>query len=172
MEHYYPCKGSSSQAENFCTSCNTEQNPSDACTSSESKNGVSNAYTECSSFCDTTVCNSSCNTAQTVCVTMGQYIKNHEDVGGYPIDDVKVDDIIAEKWSIDFWDSLIDKLETTPILSECVWIGLIKSSILYVFLSVACISTIVYFALFYLVLNYQKFFLLYFVTSVASLISA
>ena len=85
MEHYYPCKGSSSQAENFCTSCNTEQNPSDACTSSASKNGVSNAYTECSSFCDTTVCNSSCNTAQTVCVTMGQYIKNHEDVGGYPI---------------------------------------------------------------------------------------
>lgn len=112
MEHYYPCKGSSSQAEKFCTSCNTVQNPTDACKSTSSKNGTENKYTECSSFCDTTVCNSSCNTAQTVCVKMGQYIKNHGDVGSYPIDTVQPDDIIAEKWSIDFWNSLIDKLET------------------------------------------------------------
>ena len=48
----------------------------------------------------------------------------------------------------------------------------LRTNLSYVFLSVACISTVVYFALFYLVLNYQKFFLLYFVTSVASLISA
>lgn len=43
---------------------------------------------------------------------MGQFIKDHADVGSYPGTTVAVDDFIHEKWSADFWNSLIDKIET------------------------------------------------------------
>lgn len=105
MATYYPSCLSQSQ---YCTLCNTAQNPANACTSHTSNNSQSNE-SKCSAYCNSG-CNSSCNTAQTICKVHSQYIKDHADVGAYPGVSVVKDDIIYQKWTADYWNSLVNKL--------------------------------------------------------------
>lgn len=106
MATYYP--SCLSQAE-YCTKCNTAQDPGSACTSSSSKNS-SEKESACSAYCDSG-CNSSCNTAQTVCKKMGQYIKNHADVGAYNDPGVCQGEFIHKIWTEDYWNTLISKID-------------------------------------------------------------
>ena len=47
-----------------------------------------------------------------------------------------------------------------------------KSQLAFAFLLVACLSTLVFFALFYLTISHERFYVLYFVSSVSVLISS
>jgi hypothetical protein len=108
MATYYPCQ--KSQASNFCNLCNTVQSYSSSCTSSSSSNSSDNAHS-CDDYCDSG-CNSKCNTAQTICNTHSQYIKDHADIGAYPGKQVYDNDYMPNHWNQSFWNSLIDKLNT------------------------------------------------------------
>ena len=43
---------------------------------------------------------------------MSQYIKDHADVGAYNGSTVQKDDFIHEKWTANYWNTLIKKIET------------------------------------------------------------
>ena len=108
MATYYPSCLSQSE---YCELCNTAQDPGSACTSSSSSNSSENK-SDCSAYCDSG-CNSECNTAQTVCIVHNQFIKNHADVGAYNgSTSIQKDDFIHEKWTADYWNTLIKKLNT------------------------------------------------------------
>lgn len=107
MATYYPsCQA---QAE-YCELCNTAQDPGSACTSTSSSNSSENK-SACSVYCDSG-CNSECDEAQTICVVHSQYIKDHADVGAYNGSTVTAEDFIHEKWTADYWNTLIQKINT------------------------------------------------------------
>ena len=74
---YYP---SCLNQDEYCKLCNLAQLTPDGCTSTSVANSASKTKPACSTYCNTG-CNSECNQPQTVCVIMGQYIKDHADVG-------------------------------------------------------------------------------------------
>ena len=106
MATYYPSCLSQSE---YCELCDTAQDPGSACTGG-GRNTTENK-SDCSAFCNSG-CNSECNEPQTVCVKMGQYIKDHADVGAYNGSTVKAEDFIHEKWTVDYWNTLIKKINT------------------------------------------------------------
>ena len=105
---YYP---SCLNQDEYCKLCNLAQLTPDGCTSTSVANSASKTKPACSTYCNTG-CNSECNQPQTVCVIMGQYIKDHADVGGYNGGIINKDDFIHEKWTADYWNTLISKLNT------------------------------------------------------------
>ena len=105
---YYP---SCLNQDEYCKLCNLAQLTPDGCTSTSVANSASGTKPACSTYCNTG-CNSECNQPQTVCVIMGQYIKDHADVGGYNGSIINKDDFIHEKWTADYWNTLISKLNT------------------------------------------------------------
>lgn len=67
-----------------CVTCYTAQcKETSGCTSTTSKNSSTN-YSACSTYCDVG-CNSKCDTAQGICVVHDNLIRNHADVGEFPI---------------------------------------------------------------------------------------
>lgn len=113
MATYYPSNNPHSQ----CTKCNQPQsfpngtngtNGSDSSPGSQGKNNKQ----PCSVYCDVASNNKCDSKAQTFCNLNRQYIKNHADVGAYPIDQISKDDIIYHKWTATKWNSLIQKLNT------------------------------------------------------------
>lgn len=134
--HYYPCNETKSS---LCTTCNA------GLTSKQGTDGTSgtdgNSYSSprsgtkgksnkllCSAFCNAS-CNSRyCQSSQAYCNISHQYIKNHGDVGSFPIPKVCGGTsgetnpanytIIREAWTSSNWNSLIDKLETAEIVGK------------------------------------------------------
>lgn len=113
MPTYFPCAPNvetTPSSSSLCIKCVLDQNPNNACTSSGSSNSSSNK-----SSCDV-YCNSGCNTkctdsySQTVCGSGHQSISQHPDVGPYPGEQIQKDDIIYEKWTAAFFQSLNSKL--------------------------------------------------------------
>lgn len=112
---YYPSNDPHSQ----CTNCNkgldmgSGTSGSDGSWSSSASSGECNAaQTDCSLYCNVAANNNCDSLAQTFCNLGVQYIKNHADVGAYPIDKISKDDIIYYKWTASKWNSLIEKLNT------------------------------------------------------------
>ena len=105
---YYP---SCLNQDEYCELCNLVQLTPDGCTDSTVANSASTTKPECSTFCNTE-CNSECDQPQTVCEIMGQFIKDHADVGAYNGSTIKKEDLIHEKWTADYWNTLIGKLNT------------------------------------------------------------
>ena len=95
------------QLSEHCSFCNT----------GESFPGCSNlndGTQPCSAYCDSG-CNTNCLTAQGYCNRNRQYIKNHDDVGPYPGVTISKDTYIKDYWTVEFWNSLITKLNTAGV---------------------------------------------------------
>lgn len=110
MATYYPPSPT-------CDKCNTAQSFAGCWASVETQS--------CSAYCNTG-CNCTCNSAnrQTICIAHSQYIKDHADVGQFLWGD-KTDrdvqraiDFIHLKWNKDFWDRLIDQLNTAENIGK------------------------------------------------------
>ena len=115
---YYPSNNPNTE----CFKCNTGQNMgngtngTNGSTSHGRKGSCNAAQTNCSLYCNVAANNNCDSLAQTFCNLNVQYIKNHANVGAYPIDEIQKDDIIYKKWTASKWNSLINKLNTAGSL--------------------------------------------------------
>lgn len=121
MATYYP----SNDPHTECEKCNTGQNMGDGTNGTDGSENLdpdggkcNAAQTDCSLYCNVAGNNKCDLMAQTFCNLSVQYIKNHADVGSYPIDEITKNDIIYEKWTASKWNSLIKKLDTAGRLGK------------------------------------------------------
>lgn len=111
---YYP----SNDPHTECTKCNNGEDMGDGTkgTDCSRKNtgsaGTCNKGQSCANYCNVAANNNCDSKAQTFCNLGVQYIKDHADVGAYPIDEIQKDDIIYQKWTASKWNSLVNKLDT------------------------------------------------------------
>lgn len=119
QSHFYPCNETS---ESMCTKCNsglTSSVGTDGSNCSRKNTGSKGADNsiECSAYCNSN-CNSKCESNQAYCYVNHEFIKDHEDVGAYPGELVAKNDFIHIKWSLSFWNNLIEKLNTAEIVGK------------------------------------------------------
>lgn len=93
-------------AGGFCETCNTSQNRS-CCTSTSSRNGLSNLRT-CAASCNS--CQNVCNSCQAYCQIGRQSITSHGDVPAFPNFCVAQNEIIIKNWTAANWNKIIDNL--------------------------------------------------------------
>lgn len=100
----------------MCQKCNAKNPHSNtSCCTGSGHNGATN-YAPCSAYCDSNP-NTVCNKSQAYCEIGHQLIKNHKDVGAHPeIKCTAKDEFIFRNWTAEYWNSLIDKMDTAEIV--------------------------------------------------------
>ena len=106
----------------MCITCNNGLNSPNGtngtnCSNRNSGSSGTDNSIGCSSYCNSS-CNSKCESNQSYCSIGYQLITKHGDVGAYPGEIINTNDIIAYKWSFDFWNNLVDKIETAEIVGK------------------------------------------------------
>lgn len=114
---FYPCNET---ASSLCTKCNAGLTSGDGTNGSDNSStpGTSAAYGPedyCATSCNTTYC----QTSQSYCSINHQYIKDHGDIGLYHGSiNIQKNDLIKDYWTVDYWNSLIAKLNMAEIVGK------------------------------------------------------
>ena len=118
--NFYPCDET---ATSLCQKCNAGltspqgTNGTNGSKSSTAATGKNNSY-NCEAYCNTSCNTKHCQTSQAYCDIGHELIKNHGDVGSYDWDTINSNDIILNKWTSNYWNSLIGKIESAETVGK------------------------------------------------------
>ena len=127
QSHFYPCDETK---ESLCITCNegliSEYGPSGTAGTNGGKYTNPTSGKEptgqipplvCSDWCDAE-CNNECEENQAYCYVEHQMIKDHGDVGAYNGSTIQAEDFIHEKWTVGYWNTLIEKINTAETVGR------------------------------------------------------
>lgn len=120
---WYPPQAETTQDKDeqpVCTHCNVNDphdNGVGCCTSRSSSNGETD-YAPCAVWCNSS-CNTVCDSVQAYCSKGRQLITSHGTVGAYPPPACMAkDQFIFRNWTAEYWNGLIDQLDTAEQMGE------------------------------------------------------
>lgn len=117
QSNYYPCNETK---DSLCQKCNaglTSSQGTNGTNGPSATRGKDNSY-KCEAYCNASCNIKYCESSQAYCSISHQYIKDHGDVGTYPGKTVKAEDFIHSHWTVDYWNSLINKLKTAETVGK------------------------------------------------------